>query len=67
MLELLFNMVLGAGLALICWLALERLIARALPRLEGILPSDIVGPGGWLCDTATRCGIFDLMRAPRQR
>ncbi|MBO6883026.1 MAG: hypothetical protein JJ869_05520 [Marivita sp.] len=42
------------------WLALESVLFRILPRLERLLPSDLIGPDGWLADTSNQSGIFDL-------
>ncbi|MDR9427715.1 MAG: hypothetical protein RI538_04855 [Salibaculum sp.] len=59
-----WNFVLGTGVALLAWLALEWVMFRLLPRMEAWLPDDICGPGGWFYDTEHRSGIFD--RPPRR-
>ena len=51
-------MVIGA--ALLGWMMIEPILSRILPKLERVLPSDLVGPGGWLADTTGQNGIFDL-------
>jgi len=60
---LLWNVALGAGMAILIWLMIEMLLCRVLPRLEPYLPDDICGPGGWFSDTANQSGIFDRPRS----
>ncbi|MGJ8605131.1 MAG: hypothetical protein ACSHXH_13485 [Marivita sp.] len=56
----------GLGLALAAWLLLEPVLFRVLPRLERVLPSDVIGPDGWFADTSNQSGIFDLPLKRRQ-
>jgi hypothetical protein len=60
MVALLMSFVWWAGGSLVAWLALEPVLFRILPRLERLLPSDLIGPDGWLADTSNQSGIFDL-------
>jgi len=41
-------------------LILEPVLFRLLPRLERLVPRDLIGPNGWLADTSNQSGIFDL-------
>lgn len=60
MVALMYEVLIGAGASLIGWLALEPVLIRLLPRLERILPRDVIGPDAWLSDTSNQTGIFDL-------
>lgn len=60
MVALMITFLWWAGIALLVWLALEPLLFRLLPRLERLVPSDLIGPDGWLADTSNKSGIFDL-------
>ncbi len=57
---LILNIAVGIGASLLGWIVIEPILSRILPRLERVLPSDLVGPGGWLADTTGQNGIFDL-------
>ena len=57
---LILDIAVGIGAALLGWIMIESILSRILPRLERVLPSDVVGPGGWLADTTGHSGIFDL-------
>lgn len=60
MVALMITVLWWVGIALVAWLALEPVLFRLLPRLERLLPSDIIGPDGWFADTTNQSGIFDL-------
>jgi hypothetical protein len=60
MVALMIHVLWWVGLALVAWLALEPVLVRLLPRLERLVPSDLIGPDGWFCDPANKSGIFDL-------
>ena len=60
MVALMMNVLWWSGIGLVAWLALESVLFRLLPRLERLVPSDLIGPDGWFCDPTTERGIFDL-------
>jgi len=60
MVALMIEVVMGLGLTLLGWLILEPVLFRLLPRLERLVPRDLIGPNGWLADTSNQSGIFDL-------
>lgn len=60
MVALLMSFVWWVGGALVVWLALEPVLFRLLPRLERLVPSDVIGPDGWFSDPTNQSGIFDL-------
>lgn len=60
MVALMITVLWWGGIALVVWLALEPVLFRILPRLERLVPSDLIGPDGWFSDPANKSGIFDL-------
>ncbi|MCV2881509.1 hypothetical protein [Actibacterium sp. XHP0104] len=66
MAALMLDVVIGGGIALLVWIVTEQILFLILPRLERLLPDDIVGPDGWFSDTANKTGIFDFPLRRRQ-
>ena len=60
MVALLMSFLWWVGGGLVAWLVLEPVLFRLLPRLERLVPSDVIGPDGWFSDPANKSGIFDL-------
>jgi hypothetical protein len=60
MVALMITVLWWMGIGLLAWLAVEPVLIRLLPRLERLLPSDLIGPDGWFSDPAKKSGIFDL-------
>lgn len=60
MVTLLMNVLGWVGIAFVAWLALEPALFRLLPRLDRLMPNDLIGPDGWFSDPSNKSGIFDL-------
>jgi hypothetical protein len=60
MVALMISVLWWMGIALVVWLVIESVLFRLLPRLERLVPSDLIGPDGWFSDPTNKSGIFDL-------
>jgi hypothetical protein len=54
-----FTIVMSLGSAMVGVLVLDRVIGWAIRCCAPVLPSDVVGPDGWLMDPRNATGIFD--------